>query len=130
MSRNHESTAVIKKRFQDAAERFRPSKGNDKELLDKCEKHLDAVLTKRSLIAEIKEKFFFNSEYILDGRFEDIVNFERKASKFFIKFVGDSFLVEEVRDLRSLMEEVFLGTPYEVRFIEVCNTIKMLECFV
>ena len=55
---------------------------------------------------------------------------EEKLSDFFTRFTGDSFLVEEVKEMRCLVEEVFLETPYEVRFIDVCNMIEELEHFV
>jgi len=52
------SAVAIKEKWIEAANRFRPGKGNDKELLDQCLKHMEAVLLKRSLVKTIEKKFF------------------------------------------------------------------------
>ena len=93
-------------------------------------RHLDAVLERHSLTTEIKDKFFIDGEYALEGRFADVCSLEKRASIFFASFSGDPFLVEEIREMRVLFEEIFLGTPYEGRFALVFETIRKLESFV
>ena len=110
MSRNHSPIASVKEKFTEAMNRFRPNKGDDKELLDKCEKHFNAILQKHSLMLYAKEKFLRNGEYNLEGRFTEVLRFEQKASKFFSSFLCDSFLVEEVH-VSSL---VLCGLPCDI----------------
>ena len=130
MVRNHENIGLVRERFLEAIERFEPTKGNDAELRDQAQRHLDAVLEKYTLTSQIKEKFYARGEYVLEGRFADVVEFEKKAARFFTSFCGDPFLVDDVQEMRSLIEEVFLGSPYETRFADVCQTIRKLESFV
>ena len=88
------------------------------------------MLERHSLTTEIKDKFFIDGEYALEGRFADVCSLEKRASIFFASFSGDPFLVEEIREMRVLFEEIFLGTPYEGRFALVFETIRKLESFV
>ena len=126
MSRNHAPLSSVKEKFTEAMNRFRPDKGDDKELFDKCQKHFNAVLQKHILVMYAKEKFLRNGEYNLEGRFVEVLQFEQKCSKFFAWFLGDSFLVEVVNDVRCLVEEIFEGTPYESHFKGACQTISRL----
>ena len=111
----------------DAMSRFRPDKGDDKDLLDKCEKHLNAVTRMRNLMQSAKEKFPGAGRYNLKGRFAEVLDFEQEVSKFFSEYLCDSFLVAEVHSVRLLIEEVFDGTPYEKRFRAICAAVKNLE---
>jgi superfamily I DNA/RNA helicase len=123
------ASTTVKERFLAAADRFRPDKGDDKELLDQCLKHMDAVLLKRSLIETVKRKFFvpLSGKYDLTGRFADILTLEQDCDRFFRLCIGDSFLGDEMSDVRALMEDLFAGTPYEVRFGEICEAIRKHE---
>lgn len=107
--------------------RFRPDKGNDQELFDKCEKHLNAVIHMRNLMRSAKEKFPGAGRYNLKGRFAEVLDFEQEVSKFFSEYLCDSFLESEVHSVRQLIEEVFDGTPYEKRFRLICAAVKNLE---
>ncbi|KAL7541991.1 hypothetical protein ACHAXR_011413 [Thalassiosira sp. AJA248-18] len=127
MSRNFKPIGSVKEKFMEAMGRFSAGKGNDKDLLDKCHKHLDAVTEKHNLMEYAKDKFLSHGEYSLEGRFDELRQFEQKASKFFSRYLCDSFLVEEVHNVRLLVEEVVDGTPYENHFKDVCNAIKRLE---
>jgi hypothetical protein len=127
MSRDNAPLASIKEKFTEALTRFRPSKGDDKELYDKCEKHFNAVLQKYILMVYAKEKFLSGGVYNLEGRFGEVLQFEQKISKFFAWFLGDSFLSEVVHQVRVLVEEIFTGTPYEAHFTNICKTIARLE---
>jgi len=64
------------------------------------------VPEKYSLTAEIKEKFFVGGEYVLEGRFADVCDLVKKAARFIASFCGDPFLVDEVQEMRSLIEEI------------------------
>ena len=127
MSRNMEPLSFVKDKFVEALNRFGPDKGNDKELLDKCEKHLNAVTRIRNLMQSAKEKFPGAGRYNLKGRFAEVLDFEQEVSKFFSEYLCDSFLVAEVHSVRLLIEEVFDGTPYEKRFRAICAAVKNLE---
>jgi len=63
----------------------------------------------------------------MEGRFGDVLEFEQGCSKFFGMCVGDSFLSDEIPELRRLIEEVFTGTPYEVRFYDALEAVKKHE---
>jgi len=121
LARNNAPTTYVKEKFEEAADRFRPDKGNDIVLLEQCNKHKDAVLLKRSLIEILKKNFFDEKHgtYRMEGRFGDVLEFEQGCSKFFGMCVGDSFLSDEIPELRRLIEEVFTGAPYEVRFYDM-----------
>ena len=96
MSRNMEPVSSVKEKFLEAMNRFGPDKGNDKDLLDKCEKHLDAVMQMRNIMRFAKDEFLNDGEYNLEGRFAEVLEFEQRASRFFSLFLCDSFLVAEV----------------------------------
>lgn len=130
MVRDRQNIGSVRDAFNAAIERFEPNKGNDAELLRQAQRHLDAVLEKHSLTTEIKDKFFIGGEYVLEGRFAGVCSLEKRASNFFASFSGDPFLVEEIHEMRVLLEEIFLETPYEGRFALVFETIRKLESFV
>jgi hypothetical protein len=96
MSRNMEPFSNVKNKFTEAMSRFAPDKGNDKELLDKCEKHLDALTQMHSILKFAKENFLRGGGYNLEGRFAEVLEFEQMASEFFSQFLCDSFLVAEI----------------------------------
>lgn len=123
------SEANVKEKFLEAADRFSADKGNDKELLDQCLKHMNAVLLKRALTETIEKKFFDRKKgnYVLEGRFAEVLRLEQDLSKFFSLCVGDSFLIDEITSIRALMEDLFTGTPFEIRFGEICRAIKQHE---
>lgn len=131
MSRNQASIAQVKDKFADAQARFQVDKGNDKHLLDQCNKHLEAIMMKYNLIETIRTKFFIKEkgDYDLQGCFEDILGFEQEAAKFFRLCANDSFLVEEIQEMRKLIEDVFYGTPYETHFGEICDKIESFESY-
>merc|ERR1712085_7526 len=58
-----------------------------------------------------KANWFVRGKYNLDGRFEEVTEFGTSLADFFSKFSGDPFLVEEVKDVQSLVEEIFTDTP-------------------
>ena len=80
----------------EAMSRFAPEKGNDKDLLDKCEKHIDALTKMHSLMKFAKESFLRGGAYNLEGRFAEVLEFEQMASEFLSQFLCDSFLVTEI----------------------------------
>jgi len=127
MSRNMAPFSNVKGKFMEAMSRFAPEKGNDKDLLDKCEKHLDALTKMHSLMKFAKESFLRGGAYNLEGRFAEVLEFEQMASEFFSQFLCDSFLVTEIHAVRLLIEEVVDGTPYETHFKSICATVKELE---
>ena len=96
MSRNMAPFSNVKGKFMEAMSRFAPEKGNDKDLLDKCEKHLDALTKMHGLMKFAKESFLRGGAYNLEGRFAEVLEFEQMASEFFSQFLCDSFLVAEI----------------------------------
>ena len=86
---------------------------------------------KREIKSFVRDTFLVNGKgYNPEGLFAEVLAFEQKLSAFFSDFLGDPYLVEEVKEVRCLVEEVFHGTPYEIRFSDVCKTIEKLEQFV
>ena len=73
---------------------------------------------KRDLIQYVKANFFVKGSYRLEGRFAEVLVFAESLGNYLSRFSGDSFLVEEVKDVKSL-EEIFAGTPYELRFRDI-----------
>ncbi len=104
MSRNMEPFSNVKDKFMEAISRFAPEKGNDKPLLDKCRKHLDALTKMHSLMGFVKERFLFGGVYDLAGKFAEVLEFEQMASEFFSLFLCDSFLVWEIHVSKHLNE--------------------------
>lgn len=127
LDRSGAPTSSVREKFEEAREHFAPNRGNDKVLLDQCAKHMDTVLAKRSLLASIRAKFFCaeRGTYELDGRFSDLLQLEQELHKFFSMGLGDSFLLDEMREVLKVVEELFEGTPYwQIRFREVCCAIR------
>ena len=126
MSRSHASTDSVRKKFLDAAERFQPDKGNDRHLLDQCNKHLEAYTMKQSLKATVRKEFFCGDGYDVGGKFAAVVRFERSCADFFRLCANDSFLDDEVHEVEALMEDVFFGTPYASHFEAIWSKVKRL----
>jgi len=113
---------IVRKKFLEAEDRFAPSTGNDRPLLRQCQRHLEALDRKRDIMRYAKANWFVRGKYNLDGRFEEVTEFGTSLADFFSKFSGDPFLVEEVKDVQSLVEEIFTDTPYDFRFRDVYQT--------
>ena len=125
------SISLVKDTLLEARSRFLPSKGNDRDLLMKCDKHLDCIMTRHSILYFAKTNFFSDGVgYNLAGKFNQVLKFEDMACKFFSKFLSDPFMVEEVTGVRELMEDIFMGTAYEIRFVNIINNISRLEVYV
>jgi len=112
---------IVRKKLLEAQDRFKPSTGNDKPLLRQCKRHLKALEMKRDLIQYVKANFFVKGSYRLEGRFAEVLVFAESLGNYLSRFSGDSYLVEEVKDVKSLVEEIFAGTPYELRFRDIFN---------
>lgn len=114
---------IVRKKLLEAQERFTPSTGNDRPLLRQCKRHLEALEMKRDLMRDAKAKFFLRNTgaYRLSGKFAEVLLFAQSLGNFLNKFSGDSFLEAEVKDVKSLVEEIFAGTPYELRFRDIFN---------
>ena len=99
---------------------------NDSNLLHQCDKHLRAVLTKRSLIQELKTNFWSQKRgaFLFGGRFSQTLGFEAKAANFVHRAVDDSFVVDEARQLSVVMEDAFYGSQYWSHFEPICAKIK------
>ena len=74
---------------------------------------------KRDIVRDAKSKFLIKGSYRLDNKFAEILLFAESVGSFLSRFSGDSFLTDEVRFVKSLVEEIFTGTPYELRFRDV-----------
>ena len=87
---------------------------------------------KREIKTYARDTFFVKSKgcYDLVGLFAEVLIFEEKVSVFFSNYLGDSFLIEEVKEVRRLLQDIIRGTPYEVRFCSICRAVQRLECFV
>lgn len=127
MGRSAANAEAVRKKFGEAAERFQPDRGNDQHLLEQCNKHLQVFGMKQSLKEQVKTKFFRNGAYDLNGGFRAILKFEEDAIKFSQLCANDSFLIDEVQEIRLLIQELFSGTPYEGRFSQICNRVKTME---
>ena len=55
------------------------------------------------------------------------MEFERLTGDFMRRYVGDSFLVEEVERVVRLVEEVLSGSPYEIRMIDYMEKIRTIS---
>lgn len=119
-------TEDVVQMFEEAADRFRPDKGNDSSLLHQCAKHLRAILTKRSLIQELKTNFWSQKRgaFLFGGRFSQILGFETKAADFVQRTIDDPFVVDEARQLSVVMEDAFYGSQYWSHFEPICAKIK------
>lgn len=129
MSRNNESTKKVKKKFEEAAERFKPDKGNDKDLLDQCNKHLRAFEMHRAIIETLKSNFFNKDQGAFDlrGKLPDVLQFETDLAEFVQFAANDSFLVDEIQDTRERIQQCFYETPYETHFAAICDKIREFE---
>jgi len=127
MGQSSANTESVRKKFAEAAERFEPDMGNDRQLLEQCNKHLEVFLMKQSLKAYVKDHFFRDGAYRLCGKFAEVIKYEQDASAFFKACSNDSFLVDEVHEIRLLTEEVFYGTPYAHHFNSICRRVKAME---
>lgn len=131
LHRENKSISLVKDKLLDASSRFLPSKGNDRDLLAKCNKHLECIMTSYKISRFAKTNF--HSDGVGDklaGKFNQVLEFEDMACKFFSRFLCDPFMVEEVTQVRRLMEDIFVGTAYEVRFVDIINNIARLEDYV
>jgi len=124
-----ESTEKVKDKFEEAAEHFQSDKGNDKHLLDQCNKHLRAFLMHRALTQTLKVKFFDKKSgtFDLKGKLKDVLLFEGAFARFAHFSANDSFLVDLLQSTRAQIEDCFYGTPYEKHFTEICNKIREFE---
>jgi exonuclease VII small subunit len=124
-SRGSESISECREKFEEARKRFLPAYGDDKELYDQVSKHLEAVILKVNLIDTMKTKFFDRQSgaYNLECQFSEVLKFEDNLVKFFGLVVWDTFLIDEFHEIIGLVEEMFQGTPYEIRFGELCLEI-------
>jgi len=129
MSRNHDSTSKVISKFEEAAERFQPDKGNDRELLEQCKKHLRAFRLQRALMESMKSTFFDKAagDWDLRGKLKHVLDFENKVAEFVRLCANDSFLVDEIQETRVRIEDCFYGTPYELHFSAVCSKMREFE---
>jgi len=127
MSRNNEATEKVKKKFEEAAERFKPDKGNDKDLLDQCNKHLRAFEMHRAIIGTLKSNFFNKDKgaFDLHGKLNDVLQFEKDLAEFVVFVANDSFLVDEIQDTRERIQQCFYNTPYETHFAPICDKMQL-----
>lgn len=81
---------------------------------------------KVNLVNSLKKKLYnaVDGTYNLTGRFSDIVKFEDQLFEFIDLVAWDSFLYSELEETLSLVEEIVQGTPYELRFGELCFELK------
>lgn len=114
---------IIRKKFLEAEIRFSPSKGNDRPLLKQCQRHLEALEKKRDLLHYAKLNFFVNGKYNLESRFAEVVSFGKDLGHFLSQFSSDSCLLDEIKDIKSLVEEIFADTPYEYRFKHIFQSV-------
>jgi len=126
LERNKATLDSIKEKFMNAASRFEQDKGNDEHLLQQCNRHLEAIIQKRSLTSTLKSKFFDmkKGQSNVKGKFSEILKFEADASNFVDLCGKDSFLVDEIHDVRLLIEDVFFGTLYQEHFENICNKMQ------
>lgn len=130
MSRdNRASIESIKEKFTAAARHFKVDQGNDKDLFDQCNKHLEVIIMKHELSCTIKSRFYDERLGIsnLEGKLNEVLRFEERASNFFQTCIADSFLIDEIHDIRVLIEDTFVGSPYEFHFENICRRVHKFE---
>lgn len=109
----------MKEKFNEAVQRFGPDKGNDFDLLKKkAKRHLRAIEMKHNLTQLVFKYFVALNKYNLESKFAEVLNFERQLVDFASRFLGDPFLWREMKEVKCLVEEVFVGSPYEFRFAD------------
>lgn len=120
----------MKDKFEQAFWRFGPDKGNDADLLRQAKRHFRCIELKRNLIQMASKHFFeqYENKYNLEGKFDKVLRFEQQLMDFASRFLGDNFFWEEVKEVRCLVEEVFVGTLYEFRFADFCIKCREIGC--
>ena len=120
----------MKEKFEQAFRRFGPDKGNDTDLLRQAKRHLRCIELKWNLIQMANNHFFHPSSfnYNLEGKFDKVILFEQQLMDFATRFLGDNFFWEEVKEVRCLVESVFVGTLYEFRFADLCIKCREIGC--
>lgn len=120
----------MKEKFDQAFLRFGPDKGNDADLLRQAKRHLRCIELKWNL-KQMANKHFFHPNsfnYNLEGKFDKVLLFEQQLIDFAQRFLGDNFFWEEVKEVRCLVESVFLYTLYEFRFADFCIKCREIGC--
>ena len=108
----------MKEKFNEAIQRFGPDKGNDFDLLKKAKRHLRAIELKHNLTQLVFKYFVAHNNYNLESKFAEVLNVEGHLLDFASRFLGDPFLSREMKEVKCLVEEVFVGTLYEFRFAD------------
>ena len=108
----------MKEKFNEAIQRFGPDKGNDFDLLKKAKRHLRAIELKHNLTQLVFKYFVAHNNYNLESKFAEVLKFEGQLLDFASRFLGDPFLWREMKEVKCLVEEVFVGTLYEFRFAD------------
>ena len=106
---------------------FAPEKGDDSELRDKATKHLRCVKERAEIFRYVRTELKDGAGYELRNKFGKVMEFERLTGLFMRRYVGDSFLVEEVERVVRLVEEVLSGSPYEIRMIDYMEKIRTIS---
>ena len=65
--------------------------------------------------------------YDLRNKFGKVMEFEKLTGEFMARYLGDSFLVEELERVVRLVEEVLSGSPYEIRMNDYMAKIRMIS---
>ena len=55
-----------------------------------------------------------SGSYKLDGKFEEILEFEKDLRKFLDLAAWDTFLIDDFHEIISLVEEMVSRTPYAI----------------
>lgn len=120
----------MKDKFERAFRRFGPDKGNDSDLLRQAKRHFRCIELKRNLMQMASKHFLeqYENKYNLEGKFDKVLRFEQQLMDFATRFLGDDLFWEEVKEVRCLVEEVFVGTLYEFRFADFCIKCREIGC--
>ena len=128
LSREGKPLSAITAKLNEAIAKFAPDKANDSELYEKTKKHLRCVKEKARLVRYVKEELKKDGGgYDLRNKFGKVMEFEKLTGEFMARYLGDSFLVEEVERVVRLVEEVLSGSPYEIRMNDYMAKIRMIS---
>jgi len=127
LSREDKPLSAIKVKLNEAIAKFAPERANDSELLEKAKKHLMCVKERAELFGYVRRELKGGAGYELRSKFGKVMEFEKLTGEFMRRYLGDSFLVEEVERVIRLVEEVLSGSPYEIRMNDYMAKIRTIS---
>lgn len=85
------------------------------------------VKERAELFGYVRRELKGGAGYELRNKFGKVMEFEKLTGEFMRRYLGDSFLVEEVERVVRLVEEVLSGSPYEIRMNDYMAKIRTIS---